>query len=65
MTKDDFAKYLRKLRKLNKDIPLVIFMDQLSVHKCRKIKTLYRDLDIEPILNVGYYPKTPCGRLIK
>ena len=52
MNKDDFAKYLRKLRKLNKDIPLAIFMDQLSVHKCREIKVLYRDLDIEPILNV-------------
>ena len=56
MTKDDFAKYLRKLRKLNKDIPLAIFMDQLSVHKCREIKALYRDLDIEQIFNVGYCP---------
>ena len=31
-------------------------MDQLSVHKCREIKPLYRELDIEPILNVGYCP---------
>ena len=56
MNKDDFAKYLRKLRKLNKDIPLAIFIDQLSVNKCREIKTLYQDLDIEQILNVGYSP---------
>ena len=31
-------------------------MDQLSVHKCKEIKPLYRELDIEPILNVGYCP---------
>ena len=31
-------------------------MDQLSVHKCTEIKPLYRELDIEPILNVGYCP---------
>jgi hypothetical protein len=35
INQDSFVKFLRKLRKVNKDKPLAIFMDNLVVHKTR------------------------------
>ena len=52
----DFVKYLKKLKKLNK-VPIALFMDKLAVHRHKEVKLMYEALDIKPIFNVGYSPE--------
>lgn len=44
----DFAKHLRKLRKIHGDTPLAILMDQLNVHSAKNVvMPLYTQLNIK------------------
>ena len=36
---------------------MALFMDQLGVHKSNILKTVYAELDITPIFNIGYSPE--------
>ena len=54
---DNFQDFLKDLRRKAKKIPLALFLDQLSVHKTKKVRELMQNLDISPIFNVGYSPE--------
>ena len=51
-----FMDYLRTLASKNKRRKLVIFMDNLQVHKTEVVKDLMRELKMEWIWNVPYSP---------
>lgn len=51
-----FKAYLRALAEKNKRRKLVIFMDNLSVHKSLEVQNLMRELKFEWIWNVPYSP---------
>ena len=52
-----FNKYLEKLRKKSAQLPLALYMDQLSVHKSKEVRPSYSRLDVTPIFNVSYSPQ--------
>ena len=54
---DNFQDFLKSLRRKNKKTPLALFLDQLSVHKTKRVQELMQSLDINPIFNVGYSPE--------
>ena len=54
---DNFQDFLKDLRRKAKKTPLALFLDQLSVHKTKKVRELMQSLDINPIFNVGYSPE--------
>ena len=54
---DNFQDFLKDLRRTNKKTPLALFLDQLSVHKTKKVRELMQSLNINPIFNVGYSPE--------
>ena len=54
---DNFQAFLKDLRRKAKKSPLSLFLDQLSVHKTKKVRELMQSLDINPIFNVGYSPE--------
>ena len=53
----DFIAYLKLLRRKYGNTPIALYLDQLQVHKARDVRPWYRQLDIMPILNVGYSPE--------
>ena len=57
ITATEFIKHLEKLRKINGDTRLAIFMDQLGVHKTKEVVERYKELDILKIENVSYSPE--------
>jgi transposase len=57
ITATEFIKHLEKLRKINGDTSLAIFMDQLGVHKTKEVVQRYKELDIVKIENVSYSPE--------
>ena len=52
---EDFFNFLQILRKRNGERKLVLFMDNLSVHKCKNVREEMERLDSKPVYN-----KTPC-----
>ena len=57
MTIEDFLDFLIRLDNLVKGKPFVVFMDNLSVHRSKKVRELMDQLKIEPIFNVAYSPE--------
>ena len=57
INQDSFVKFLKKLRKVNKDQPLVIFMDNLVVHKTKVVTQTMQELNMKPIWCVPYSPQ--------
>lgn len=53
---DLFKEYLRVLARKNKRKKVVIFMDNLAVHKNAGVQELMRELKLECIWNVPYSP---------
>ena len=51
-----FKEYLKVLASKNKRRKLVVFMDNLAVHKTREVQDLMRQLKIEWVWNVPYMP---------
>ena len=56
ITSETFEHYVRALRRRYLKRPLAIFMDQLQVHKSKAMGPIYEELDIKPVLNIGYSP---------
>ena len=54
---DNFQEFLKDLRRKNKKTLLALFLDQLNVHKTKKVRELMEKLHINPIFNVGYSPE--------
>ena len=54
---DNFQDFLKDLKRKARKTPLALFMDQLNVHKAKKVQELMQSLDINPIFNVGYSPE--------
>lgn len=57
MNAETFLDYLKKLRAKQRSTPLALFMDQLPVHKSKELKGWWVQLNITPVLNVGYCPE--------
>ena len=55
-----FAVFIKDLSNRMKGRPFCLFMDQLSVHKSRKVMELYDQYDITPIFNIGGCPEFNC-----
>ena len=51
-----FEEFLRLLRKKNKKQRLAIFMDNLSVHKTLRIRSVMQELNMEQIFSEPYSP---------
>ena len=54
---EKFKDYLERLRKKLAQLPLALYMDQLSVHKSKDVRPSYERLDVTPIFNVSYSPQ--------
>ena len=54
---ESYIEFLEMIRIKYPDRPLVLFMDNLSVHKSRLVMQVYEDLKITPIFNVPYSPQ--------
>ena len=52
----EFIRFLYWIRFTNGTKPLVLFMDNLAVHKCLDSMNAYRNLDICPVFNIAYSP---------
>ena len=47
-----------------KDERIYLFLDGASIHKTDPVKTRMKELNIEPVFNVGYrFEYNPCERL--
>ena len=47
-----------------KDERIYLFLDGASIHKTDPVKTRMKELNIEPVFNVGYrFKYNPCERL--
>ena len=51
-----FKDYLTKLREVNGDAKLCIFMDNLSTHTSKKTKKTMQELHIKALFNLSYSP---------
>ena len=54
---EDFINFLKILRKRNGERKLVLFMDNLSVHKCKNVRLEMEKLRIQPVYNAIYSPQ--------
>ena len=52
-----YGRFLRQLRLKNGTVKIVIFQDNLNIHKTQDNKRLYEELNIEVIWNVPYSPE--------
>ena len=52
-----FKEWLRKLREQNGDDKILLFMDQLNVHRSDDSKEIYRELGFRWCFNVAYSPQ--------
>ena len=52
----EYIKFMRQLRKLYPKRRLVMFVDNLMVHKSREVKPVYEELDIYTIFCAPYSP---------
>lgn len=53
----DYMEFVTQLRENLKDQKVALFMDNLSVHKSKKCKALYQELNLLPIFNAPYAPE--------
>jgi hypothetical protein len=51
-----FKQYLTKLREVNGDAKLCIFMDNLTTHTSKKTRKTMQDLHIKALFNLSYSP---------
>ena len=51
-----FKQYLTKLREVNGNAKLCIFMDNLTTHTSKKTKKTMQDLHIKALFNLSYSP---------
>ena len=51
-----FKEYLTKLREVNGDTKICLFMDNLTTHTSPKTRETMRKLHIKPIFNLSYSP---------
>ena len=49
-----FIEYLKLVREANGDRKLALFMDNLNVHRTKKVKEEMEKLEIKPLYNVVY-----------
>jgi transposase len=52
----EFIEFLEDLHDKYFGEPLVLFMDNLNVHKTNEVKEVYQRLKITPVYNVPYSP---------
>lgn len=52
-----FARFLRQLRQKNSSTRVCVFLDNLAVHRTKRIQELYKQLDMKVIFNVPYSPQ--------
>ena len=52
-----FKEWLRNLREQNGDDKILLFMDQLNVHRSDDSKEIYRELGFRWCFNVAYSPQ--------
>ena len=57
ISSEQFIRFLEELHRKFKKKPLVIFMDNLMVHKSTEVKEAYLRLKITPIFNIPYSPQ--------
>ena len=53
----EFIEFLKQLRELYPNDTLVLFLDNLSVHKSREVTAVYAELNIETVFCVPYSPQ--------
>ena len=53
----EYIKFLEQLPEKYFHEPLVIFMDNLMVHRTNEVKAVYKRLNITPVYNVPYSPQ--------
>ena len=53
---NNFKVFLRQLRRKIGDERAFLFMDNLSVHKAKKLLNIYDDLDFDPVFNIVATP---------
>ena len=51
-----FKEYLVKLREVNGDTKICLFMDNLTTHTSKKTKKTMQDLHIKALFNLSYSP---------
>lgn len=56
ITQETFVEFLEELRKRNGDQKLLLYFDNLSVHKADSVSAAMGRLKIEPIWNAVYSP---------
>ena len=55
---------LESISGATKDERIYLFLDGASIHKTDPVKTRMKELNIEPVFNVGYrFEYNPCERL--
>ena len=55
--KDSFMEFILSLADHNQGVRLAIFMDNLNVHKTKRVNDLMTNLEIYPIFSVPYSPQ--------
>ena len=53
---DYFIEFLKELREKSRDQFIVLFMDNLQVHKTDEVKTAYERLKFSAVFNLPYSP---------
>ena len=56
ITQETFVEFLEELRERNGHQKLLLFMDNLTVHKANSVSAAMERLRIEPIWNAAYSP---------
>ena len=51
-----FIKFLRTLRRKYPFDKMALFMDRLSVHRCRQVQSVMKELKLGWVLNASYSP---------
>ncbi len=53
---ESYMEFLEQLRKEHPEQELVLFLDNLSVHKTKAVFAKYKELELTPIFNAPYSP---------
>jgi transposase len=54
---DNFMEFIQIIRDYNKDEKIAFFLDNLNVHRTKKVRSLCKELDIPLIFNLPYSPE--------
>ena len=57
INQDSFIEFVQSLADRNQGVRIAIFMDNLSVHKTKRVDELMNELEIYPIFSVPYSPQ--------